>query len=235
MNEQRRGEGIVIAIDGPSGSGKSSTSRGVARARGLRYLDTGAMYRAMTWWMLEHGVDTGDPAAVAKHVPEPVIIAGTDPAAPGIEVDGVDVAAAIRTERVTSHVSAVAAVAQVRERMLADQRGVIERARREADGIVVEGRDITTVVAPDAPVKVYLTASEGARAARRSAELDSSDVASTKAAIARRDRLDSSREMAPLTQTADALELDTTGLTLEEVVAVVVRLAEEAAQGVAAE
>ncbi|QVQ53060.1 (d)CMP kinase [Spiractinospora alimapuensis] len=230
MGEHHRDGGLVIAIDGPSGSGKSSTSRGVANARGLRYLDTGAMYRAMTWWMLRHDVDTGDPVAVAKHVPEPVITVGTDPSAPSIEVDGVDVSTEIRGEEVTGHVSAVSAVPEIRARMLADQRAIITLAGRETGGIVVEGRDITTVVAPDAPVKVFLTASQEARANRRSAEVEGSDVSATLESLTRRDTLDSSRATSPLRQTKDAVELDTTGLTLPEVIDHIVRLAEQAEQ-----
>ncbi|GAB3206017.1 (d)CMP kinase [Marinactinospora thermotolerans] len=232
MSAQGHDEGIVIAIDGPSGSGKSSTAKGVARARDLRYLDTGAMYRAMTWWMLEHQVDVDDAAAVAEASSRPVITMGTDPSAPTVHVDGHDVAQAIRTHEVTGNVSAVSAVPAVRERLVAQQREIIAEARREAAGIVVEGRDITTVVAPDAPVKIFLTASADARAHRRSREVRSSDVAATREALARRDRLDSNRAVSPLTRTADAMELDSTGLSLDEVVALVVKLADEAGAAV---
>lgn len=221
--------GIVVAIDGPSGSGKSSTSRGVAKARNLRYLDTGAMYRALTWWMLHHGVDVGDAAAVAKHVGEPVLVSGTDPAAPAITVDGTDVAGEIRTDRVTDSVSAVSAVPEVRERLVAVQREAIGSARAEAAGIVVEGRDITTVVAPEAEVKLYLTASAQARATRRSGETGKTDVSGTLAALTRRDALDSGRTASPLTRTEEAVELDTTGFSLDEVIAAVVELVDEAA------
>ncbi|UOE21828.1 (d)CMP kinase [Thermobifida halotolerans] len=228
MNGQGHGGGLVIAIDGPSGSGKSSTAKGVARARDLRYLDTGAMYRAMTWWMLTHGIDVADAGAVAEAAECPVITMGTDPDAPAVRVDGVDVAGAIRTDEVTSNVSAVSAVPRVRELLVARQREIIAEARVASSGIVVEGRDITTVVAPDAPVKLFLTASAEARAQRRSREVRAADVAATQAALARRDRLDSTRSVSPLTQTADATELDTTGLSLDEVVALVVKLADEA-------
>jgi len=227
VSAQDNTEGIVIAIDGPSGSGKSSTSRGVAKARDLRYLDTGAMYRALTWWMLDNGVDVDDAAAVAAAVERPVITMGTDPNAPTVSVDGRDVAAEIRGKDVTGSVSAVSAVPEARELLVRTQREVIAAARAESAGIVVEGRDITTVVAPDAPVKLFLTASPEARAQRRSREVRSSDVAATQADLARRDKLDSSRTHSPLTQTADATELDTTGLTLDEVVALVVKLADE--------
>ncbi|MDA8369891.1 MAG: (d)CMP kinase [Nocardiopsaceae bacterium] len=228
MSAQGNAEGIVIAIDGPSGSGKSSTAKGVATARDLAYLDTGAMYRAMTWWMLRHQIDVADAAAVAEAAWRPVISMGTDPSSPTVQVDGTDVARAIREDTVTANVSAVSAVPAVRDRLVAMQREIITRARSEAGGIVVEGRDITTVVAPDAPVKLYLTASAEARAQRRSKETQTGDIAATQADLARRDMLDSSREMSPLTQTEDALELETTGLTLDEVIAIVVKLADEA-------
>jgi cytidylate kinase len=211
--------GVVVAMDGPSGSGKSSTSRGVASRLGLRYLDTGAMYRAMTWWMLEHGVDPTDGDQVAAHVDRPVLVSGTDPARPTITVDGTDVALPIRGPEVTAVVSAVSAVPEVRRRLVREQREII------GDGdIVVEGRDIGTVVAPAAAVKVFLTADPSARAERRSAEHDHADVAATERDLLRRDRLDSRRAAAPLTMAADAHHLDTTPYTLDEVVERVVAL-----------
>lgn len=215
--------GVVVAMDGPSGSGKSSTSRGVATRLGMRYLDTGAMFRAMTWFMLERGVDVDDPAAVAALADAPLLVSGTDPQSPTITVDGVDVAGPIRGREVTTAVSAVSAVPEVRARLLREQRDVI------GDGdIVVEGRDIGTVVAPDAGVKVYLTADPAARAERRTAELTGVTVDATEADLARRDRLDSSRAAAPLTMADDAHHIDTTPYTLEEVVDQVVALVEQA-------
>ena len=213
------GVGVVVAMDGPSGSGKSSTARGVAERLGLRYLDTGAMYRAVTWWMLEHDVDVDDPEAVAAHADRPVLESGTDPLAPTIAVDGTDVAEPIRGPEVTGAVSAVSAVPEVRARLLQVQRGLIGEG-----GIVVEGRDIGTVVAPDAEVKVFLTADAGARAERRAAERAGSDVGATQQDLARRDKLDSGRVASPLTMAADAHHLDTTAHTLEEVVEQVVDL-----------
>ncbi|WP_254715215.1 (d)CMP kinase [Actinomadura sp. NAK00032] len=216
---------LVIAMDGPSGSGKSSASKGVARALGLRYLDTGAMYRAMTWWMLDQGVPVQDGAAVAARAGEPEIVSGTDPDAPAITVDGADVSGPIRTREVTNAVSAVSAVPAVRARLVELQREAIG-----AGGIVVEGRDIGTVVAPDAAVKVYLTASEEARAARRAKDLAADPGASvtvTRAEQARRDRLDSTRKASPLTKAAGAHEIDSTELSLAEVIEAVVRLAKE--------
>ncbi|OUC96980.1 cytidylate kinase [Streptosporangium minutum] len=211
-------------MDGPSGSGKSSASRGVARALGLRYLDTGAMYRAITWWMLERGVDLADPEAIAARALDPVLSMGTDPDAPSVAVDGADAAVAIRTSEVTAAVSAVSAVPEVRRRLVAEQREIIGLG-----GIVVEGRDIGTVVTPGAPVKVYLTASADARALRRTAELTGTTVEAQRAAMARRDTLDSTRKTDPLAMAADAVELDTTALNLEEVIAEVLRVIKEKA------
>ena len=215
--------GVVVAMDGPSGSGKSSTSRGVAARLGLRYLDTGAMFRAITWWMLENGVDVHDPEAVADRADEPLLVSGTDPEHPTITVGDTDVAGPIRGPEVTAAVSAVSAVPRIRERLLREQRDVI------GDGdIVVEGRDIGTAVAPDADVKVYLTADPGARAARRSAEQAGTDVAATEADLIRRDRIDSGRVASPLAMAADAHHIDTTPYSLDEVVAQVVALVEKA-------
>ncbi|WP_157549871.1 (d)CMP kinase [Nonomuraea candida] len=214
--------GLVVAMDGPSGSGKSSVSRGAARALGLRYLDTGAMYRAMTWWMLRQGVDLADPAAIAARCGEPAIVSGTDPDGPTIHVDGVDVAGPIREAEVTAAVSAVAAVPEVRVRLVALQREIIG-----SGDIVVEGRDIGTAVWPDAAVKIYLTASAEARARRRSAEVHGSTVEAQQEAMARRDTLDSTRKTDPLSMAAGAIELDTTALTLDEVIAEVLRLVKE--------
>ncbi|WP_435827164.1 (d)CMP kinase [Nonomuraea dietziae] len=214
--------GLVVAMDGPSGSGKSSASRGVARALGLRYLDTGAMYRAITWWMLQRGVDLSDQAAIASRAGEPALDSGTDPDAPTIHVDGVDVAGPIRSREVTAAVSLVAAVPEVRARLVALQREIIG-----SGDIVVEGRDIGTVVAPGATLKVYLTASAEARATRRTAELNGTTVEAQQAAMARRDTLDSTRKTDPLSMADGAVELDTTALNLEEVIAEVLRLITE--------
>lgn len=218
--------GLVVAIDGPSGSGKSSTSRGVATRLGLRYLDTGAMFRAMTWWMLREGVDVQDAALVARRAGEPEILSGTDPRAPTIVVDGVDVAVPIRGDEVTGSVSPVSAVPEVRARLLDLQRAVIAEAVGDGRGIVVEGRDIGSVVAPDAPVKVFLTADPVARAQRRAAEEGGSDVAATQQSLIARDTIDSGRATAPLTMAEGAVHLDTTPYTLDEVIDRVVALVE---------
>lgn len=206
---------IVVAVDGPSGSGKSSVSRDVARRLGLRYLDTGAMYRAMTWWMLHNGVDVHDAAAVAAVADKPELASGTDPSAPTITVDGVDVSGPIRGPGVTGAVSAVSAVPEIRTRLVA-----LQRVSIGTGGIVVEGRDIGSVVAPDAALKVYLTASEAARAARRTAESDDprTTVDATQADLARRDALDSGRTASPLTLAADAVLVDTTDMDRDQVV-----------------
>jgi cytidylate kinase len=215
--------GVVVAIDGPSGSGKSSTSRGVAERLGLRYLDTGAMYRAMTWWMLRHDVPVDDPAAVAARCGDPVIVSGTDPSAPTITVDGADVAAAIRTPEVTSAVSAVSAVPQVRARLLDLQREAIAEALDDG-GIVVEGRDIGSVVWPEAPVKVYLSAEASARATRRAAEEGGSDVESTRESLLARDQIDTGRTVSPLVMADGAVHIDTTAYSLDQVIDQVVAL-----------
>jgi CMP/dCMP kinase len=217
-------EGIVVAIDGTSGSGKSSTSRGVASRLGLRYLDTGAMYRAMTWWMLRSGVDVHDPTAVAARCGEPRIESGTDPEAPTITVDGQDVAVAIRQPDVNAAVSLVSAVPEVRDRLLAVQRAVIEDALTECPGIVVEGRDIGSVVWPEATVKVYLTADSEARAERRAAQEGGADVEVTRDSLLARDRIDTGRTTSPLVLADGAVAIDTTPHPLNEVIARVLTL-----------
>ncbi|MDM4718618.1 (d)CMP kinase [Micromonospora sp. WMMA1363] len=213
MEERVRTGRCVVALDGPSGSGKSTVSRRLAIALGARYLDTGAMYRAITWAVLRSGIDLADPTSVAKVAGETDLRIGTDPEGYGVTADGTGVEAEIRGPEVTGAVSAVAAVPAVRALLVARQREMIATAGR----IVVEGRDIGSVVAPDADLKVYLTASDSARAARRSAE-DATDVAATAADLARRDRLDSTRMADPLAQSPGAVVLDTTELGVDEVV-----------------
>ncbi len=203
----------VVAVDGPSGSGKSTVSRRLAAALGARYLDTGAMYRALTWAVLDAGVDPRDAAGVLKVLGSADVQVTTDPAGPTVSVDGRRVDAEIRGPEVTATVSAVSAVPEVRVELVDRQRTIIG-----AGGIVVEGRDIGTVVAPDAVLKVFLTASAEARAQRRSAEQPSVDVAATQADLARRDALDSSRTASPLVQADDAVVLDTTEVGIDEAV-----------------
>ncbi|MDT4994114.1 MAG: CMP/dCMP kinase [Actinoplanes sp.] len=214
MAEEMRPEKCVVAVDGPSGSGKSTVSRRLATALDGVYLDTGAMYRAVTWAVLQAGADPTDPDAIAKIALETELSIGTDPAAPHFLANGTNVDAPIRGPEVTGAVSAVAAVPAVRQHLVAMQRAIIAAAPR----IVVEGRDISSVVAPDADLKVYLTASAAARAQRRSAE-DATDVTATEADLARRDKLDSSRAADPLRQADDAIEVDTTGMGIDDVVA----------------
>ncbi|MGP4114579.1 (d)CMP kinase [Streptomyces sp. 4N509B] len=221
---------VIVAIDGPSGTGKSSTSRAVAARLGLSYLDTGAQYRAMTWWMLTNDIDVSDPAAVAAVAAKPSIVSGTDPLAPTITVDGADVSGPIRGPEVTGAVSAVSAVPEVRALVTELQRSIAAAA---SGGIVVEGRDIGVVVLPAADVKIFLTASPEARAARRSAELagvvggPATDVARTREALVRRDAADAGRKASPMAKADDAIEVDTTDLSLEQVVECVVGLVEE--------
>jgi CMP/dCMP kinase len=214
----------VIAVDGPAGAGKSSAARGVATELGLRYLDTGAMYRALTWWLITQHLDVTDPAVVAAHARQPVIEVGTDPDRPAIAVNGADVSGAIRSRAVSNAVSAVASVPEVRAHLIAQQQDILARACAAGQGIVAEGRDIGTVVAPQAVVKVFLTASEEARASRRSADLAADPGATpdvTRNENKRRDRAD-----APQTVMADdAIEVDSTVLSLDEVISLIVRTA----------
>lgn len=190
---------VVVAIDGPSGSGKSSVSKAVAARLGLAYLDTGAMYRAATVWSMETA-DLDDAASVATAVRAMPLVMGLDPAAPGVELDGRDVAVTIRTTEVTTNVSKVASNLDVRAELKRLQREIIDRESSAqavfsgGRGIVAEGRDITTVVAPDADVRVLLTASEEARLRRRSLEVhgaaDATAVDATRDQVLRRDQDD---------------------------------------------
>lgn len=213
---------LVVAIDGTSGSGKSSTSRGVAQRLGLRYLDTGAQFRAMAVAMLERGIDVHDPQAVAAYASVPEIVSGTDPEHPTISLDGVDVEVLIRGDAATAAVSPVATVPEVRARLLQLQRAIIGDG-----GIVVEGRDIGSVVAPDADLKIYLSADPSARAERRALEAGA-DVAQTHADLLRRDTIDSSRATAPLVVPPGAVHVDSTNHTLDQVITLIVGLADEA-------
>jgi cytidylate kinase len=204
----------VVALDGPSGTGKSTVARRLARQLGARYLDTGAMYRAATLAVLRAGVALDDAAAVLAIVRRAVIEISTDPDNPYVLLDQERVDAEIRSASVTDAVSAVSAVAEVRVVLVAAQRELIG-----AGGIVVEGRDIATVVWPAARPKVYLTATAATRAQRRRQELGrGSQLRAVAADIDRRDRADSSRTASPLSRAADAVELDTTHLDIDNVV-----------------
>jgi len=198
---------------------------------GFRYLDTGAMYRAVAWWLLRNDVDVNDVAAVAEPIPQIVIENGTDPARPFVTVDGTDVSLEIREQFVTSAVSAVSAVPEVRQAMVAAQRSEVAAARQAGVGIVVEGRDIGTTVLPDADLKIFLTADNAARAERRAAQDNEegreTQVGQTAAALAARDAADSSRKASPLTQADDAVVIDATTLGFDQVVSEVERLVSE--------
>lgn len=206
----RMTEPLVVAIDGPAGSGKSSVSKDVARRLGYGYLDTGAAYRALAWHALEHGADTSDSVAVIDVAGDFDYAISLDPDDYWVRVGDADVTDAIREPRVSDAVSGVARVPVMRETINALFRTLIERSGRP--GVVVEGRDITTVVAPDAPVRILLTAAPEVRAARRSKELTSEDAASVAAALHRRDASDSTvvdfLTAAPGVVVVDSTELD---------------------------
>lgn len=209
---------VVVAIDGPSGSGKSSVSRAIAKRFDLQYLDTGAMYRALTWWRM-HGNSGECPLAIS-----------TNPDIAEVRVDGTDITAEIRGADVTNRVSVVASDPDVRAEAVARQRALIAAA---SSGIVVEGRDITTVVAPDADVRIFLTADLAAREARRAAEFahDASQADAVAAAVATRDAIDATRAHSPLRKVDGVTEIDATHLTLDEVIANVADLVSAAKGG----
>lgn len=213
----------VIAIDGPGGSGKSTVARHLAERLGLDYLDTGAMYRAVAFAALRRGIDPSDTEPVA-HLVDGLEMEVSDA---GVTVDGVDAAIEIRGPEVTRAVSLVAANPAVRTELRSRQREwAVGRS-----GAVVEGRDIGTVVFPDADLKVFLTARAEVRAERRSQEVSDLDYETVATDLARRDTLDEGREDSPLAQADDALVLDTTGMSVEEVVASLVAALEEATAG----
>ncbi|MEE1651204.1 bifunctional cytidylate kinase/GTPase Der [Brachybacterium sp. J144] len=223
--------GIAIAIDGPAGSGKSTVSRLVADALGGGMLDTGAMYRAVTWTCLERGIDLADHEAVAAVAETLDLDLGTDPAGARVAVGGHEITAEIRTERISERVSAVATNTLVRAILQRRQRELLYAAADERGFCVAEGRDVTTVVAPDAQVRVLLTASDEERMRRRAAELELEDTEETRARMAdqvlRRDR-DDSTVSEFLTPAEGVHALDTTGLDIEDVVERVLMLVAEA-------
>ena len=212
----------VIAIDGPAGSGKSTVARAVAGKLGMPYLDTGAMYRAVAFSAIRRGVDPEDAPAVAELAVDIKL-----DVAERVMVDDVDATIEIRNPEVTRAVSVVAVNPDVRKELVRRQR---EWAEREGSG-VIEGRDIGTVVFPEAPVKVYMTASDEERAQRRSQELLDMHYDEVAADIARRDHIDSTRQLAPLSVAPDAVIVDTTESTVEEVVDMVLTLAAKAGLG----
>lgn len=206
---------MVIAIDGPAGAGKSTVGRALAKRLALEYLDTGAMYRAMTFAALRRGIPEGDLAEVAAMAPTVRIDIDDDT----VIVDGIDATAEIRGREVTEAVSQIAANPDVRAVLVQRQREWV--AAR--GGAVVEGRDIGSVVFPEAPLKLFVTASPRVRAERRVGEIGGS-VDEVEAAIIARDRKDTTRLHSPLTETDDAVMVDTTGMTIDEVVAHILEL-----------
>lgn len=227
MGQPRTTQALVVAVDGPGGSGKSTVAREVARRLGLRYLDTGAMYRALTWLALQRRVDVEDGETLAEMAEQVLLDIDSNPDSPTIAIDGEDVTEPIRTRQVTNAVSAVSAVPAVRKELVRRQQDLISGSD---DGIVVEGRDIGSVVAPEAKAKFFLTASTEERARRRSAELGEPEpdaVARTHSELERRDTLDSGRSASPLLQAEDALVIDSTSMSASEVADLVVgRIAE---------
>jgi cytidylate kinase len=221
----------VVALDGPSGTGKTTVARKLAASLSAGYLDTGAMYRAITVAVLRAGVDPSDAVAVAELARGLELEIGTSPVCPSVLLDGEDVSTDIRGGDVTAAVSAVSAVPAVRELLVAQQRRIIEGLVATTGGIVVEGRDIGTVVAPDAPLKVYLTASAAIRAARRNAQDSAAGRESTvddaRQSVERRDHLDSTRAASPLRAADDAVPVDTSELKLEQVIIALSELASQ--------
>lgn len=221
---------MIVALDGPAGSGKTSTAKAVAAALGFAYLDTGAMYRAITLAALKAGKDISE-ARVQAILDQ----TNLDIQYPGgrmqVILNDEEVTRGLRTEAVNEHVSQISAYRAVREKMVASQREIARRIVAAGGGVVVDGRDIGTVVFPEAPVKVFMKASPEVRAARRKEELEaegmSADLSEILENIKFRDNFDSKRAIAPLRKAADAVELDTSQLTFEEQVSRVVNLVKE--------
>jgi cytidylate kinase len=214
----------VVALDGPSGTGKSTVAKALADELGLRYLNTGAMYRAVTWAVLGAAIDPTDQRQVAELASQVRLEISTDPNDQRVEVDGEPVDEELRSPAVTVAVSPVSATPEVRRLLVAQQRELIG-----AGGIVVEGRDIGTVVAPDAALKVYLTASHDTRAERRARQDGAApeQLGATSEALRRRDAYDSGRTLDPLRAAEDAVLLDTTTLTVYDVVKRLVDIARD--------
>ncbi len=221
------GGGLLLAVDGPSGTGKSTTCRALARRLDAKYVDTGAMYRVATLAVLRAGVDPEDTAAVIEATRDLPLSVNDDPDSTEVLLDGEDVAAEIRGPEVTRNVSAVSAVPEVRENLVALQRRLAAAAHRA----IVEGRDIGTVVLADAPAKAYLTASAEVRARRRHNQDRSAgreaDFATVLADVVRRDELDSSRTTSPLRPAEDAHIIDTSEMTLDQVLETLINIVKE--------
>ena len=222
---------MIVAIDGPSGAGKSSVSKLVAKRLGFSMLDTGAMYRSVAWRALEDGVNLDEDkealARIAEDCPIEFVHEQGNPAPVGVIIDGVDVTGDIRTARIDKNVSVVSAVPEVRSALVDQQRRI-----GRAGNYVVEGRDIGTVVFPEAFCKVFLTASAEERARRRVAQnaergIGSTDYEEVLADIVRRDEIDSSRDTSPLRPADDSVQIDSTKYSIDEVVDMICKLAEE--------
>lgn len=219
--------GLILAVDGPSGTGKSTTCRALAKRLDAKYVDTGAMYRVATLAVLRAGVDPHDTAAVIEATRDLPLTVNDDPDSTEVLLAGENVAAEIRGREVTQHVSAVSAVPEVRENLVALQR----RLAADAHRAIVEGRDIGTVVLADAPAKAYLTASAEVRARRRYNQDRSAgreaDFATVLADVIRRDELDSSRATSPLRPAGDAHIIDTSEMTLDQVLETLINIVKE--------
>ena len=224
--------GVAVAVDGPAGTGKSSVSRGLARALQARYLDTGAMYRIVTLAVLRAGIDPADQAAIGTASAAVQLSVGSDPDEDRSYLDGEDVSSEIRGDAVTRAVSAVSSVPAVRTRLVELQRTLA----RGPGSVVVEGRDIGTVVLPDADVKVFLTASAETRARRRNDQNVAAglpdDYAGVLADVRRRDHLDSTRAVSPLRAASDAVVVDTSEMTEPEVIARLLQLVKQQSEAV---
>lgn len=222
---------LVVVIDGPSGTGKSSVSKAVAQQLGVGYLDTGAMYRALTWWCVDRGLDLANQDAVAREALTFPLAMGSDPAAPTVLVADRDIAAAIREPSISLAVSTVATNLGVRDHLRDRQRELITRIGDATGGVIAEGRDLTTVVAPDATVRILMTASEEARIARRAGEL-STTAAATRAQVVDRDKRDST--VAAFMQAADGVvTVDTSDLDFDGSVRAVLAVVRNGRDGAA--
>lgn len=220
-------EGLILAVDGPSGTGKSTTCRALAKQLDAKYIDTGAMYRVATLAVLRHGVDPADKQAVISATANLPLEVSDDPDSTQVLFDGADVSRVIREDEVTQNVSAVSAIPEVRENLVALQRTLAQRAHRA----IVEGRDIGTVVLADAPAKAFMTASAEVRAQRRHDQNEkagiASDFESVLADVQRRDAADSSRATSPLRPADDATIVDTSDMSPEDVVQALINVVKE--------
>lgn len=220
-------EGLILAVDGPSGTGKSTTCRALAKQLDAKYIDTGAMYRVATLAVLRHGVDPADKEAVISATANLPLEVSDDPDSTQVLFDGADVSRVIREDEVTQYVSAVSAIPEVRENLVALQRTLAQRAHRA----IVEGRDIGTVVLADAPAKAFMTASAEVRAQRRHDQNEkagiASDFESVLADVQRRDAADSSRATSPLRPADDATIVDTSDMSPEDVVQALINVVKE--------